>query len=428
MKTSRRSFLKLAAAGSFASQYAFTSGGAQIAPLPGAPELGRPYPGWKPGEMDLHFIYTGCGESMFYMLPDGTLWVNDVGDSFRPHELQFIPRLPSAARLGAEWVERYIRRLTPKTHIDYMTVSHWHSDHTGTPLRRSRELPDGRRICGLAYIGEKFSVGHYFDHQPGAHGAYLTQDPQSMKMMEDYVAVASATRGLRTDPFRPGALDQIRLQYDPEGKYAGVFKVRNLCANGVAWTGHGEETADYAAAWVKKTGKPKINQNTLSMALRIDYGKFSFYTGGDVSRELADPATGKIINYEALVAERCGPVTLAKLNHHGTKDAMTPECVKALKASMYVNNVWCPRHIVDSNMSSMCSRTLYGGDRRYFPTFIPDEPRENWPKADWWRDVAPAGHVVVKVAPGGGSFKVFVLSASDETMRVKAAYESAPLA
>ena len=37
-------------------------------------EVGKPYPGWKPGEMDLHFVYTGCGENMFYRLPDGNAY------------------------------------------------------------------------------------------------------------------------------------------------------------------------------------------------------------------------------------------------------------------------------------------------------------------------------------------------------------------
>ena len=42
-------------------------------------EVGKPYPCWKPGEMDLHFVYTGCGENMFYRLPDGTAILNDTG-------------------------------------------------------------------------------------------------------------------------------------------------------------------------------------------------------------------------------------------------------------------------------------------------------------------------------------------------------------
>ena len=31
-------------------------------------EIGDPYVGWKEGELDLHFISTGCGENAFYIL------------------------------------------------------------------------------------------------------------------------------------------------------------------------------------------------------------------------------------------------------------------------------------------------------------------------------------------------------------------------
>ena len=33
-------------------------------------------------------------------------------------------------------------------------------------------------------------------------------------------------------------------------------------------------------------------------------------------------------------------------------------------------------------------------------------------------DIAPAGHAVVRVEPGGEAFRVFALSASDESMSV----------
>ena len=39
--------------------------------------------------------------------------------------------------------------------------------------------------------------------------------------------------------------------------------------------------------------------------------------------------------------------------------------------------------------------------------------------APWWRDLPPmGGHVVVKVAPGGASYRVFTLSPYDEELRV----------
>ena len=74
-------------------------------------EVGTTYPGWKPGELDLHFIYTGCGENMFYRLPDGTAILNDTGEFYRPNDLARVPLLPSADRLGGDWVARYLKRV-----------------------------------------------------------------------------------------------------------------------------------------------------------------------------------------------------------------------------------------------------------------------------------------------------------------------------
>jgi len=33
-------------------------------------------------------------------------------------------------------------------------------------------------------------------------------------------------------------------------------------------------------------------------------------------------------------------------------------------------------------------------------------------------DIAPPGHAVVRVGPGGGSFRIFTLSTADESMTV----------
>ena len=38
--------------------------------------------------------------------------------------------------------------------------------------------------------------------------------------------------------------------------------------------------------------------------------------------------------------------------------------------------------------------------------------------AAYGADIAPAGHAVVRVAPGGGEFRVFTVSADDEEMTV----------
>ena len=44
------------------------------------PAVGQAWPGWEPGEFQVHFIYTGVCESMFCIFPDGTSMLLDCGD------------------------------------------------------------------------------------------------------------------------------------------------------------------------------------------------------------------------------------------------------------------------------------------------------------------------------------------------------------
>lgn len=123
------------------------------------------------------------------------------------------------------------------------------------------------------------------------------------------------------------------------------------------------------------------------------------------------------------MGERVGKVNVCKTNHHSYKDAMTREFVKKVAAQVYISCVWDKGHIQDSNMQWMGSRELYPGDRIVCPNFIPEMPKRTWSDAKWWSDIAPAGHVVIKVAPGGDSYKVYHLEAMDESMRVNSVQE-----
>ena len=62
MQSTRRSFLSQSLLALFASVPGFRLCAAEK----------QKFPGWNPGELDLHFIYTGCGENCFFRLPDGT--------------------------------------------------------------------------------------------------------------------------------------------------------------------------------------------------------------------------------------------------------------------------------------------------------------------------------------------------------------------
>ncbi len=389
-------------------------------------EVGRPYPGWRPGEMDLHFVYTGCGENMFYRLPDGTAILNDTGEFYRPRDLDQVPLLPSPDRLGGEWMTRYLHRVYSEKTIDYAIFSHWHSDHIGHATYdrpaspdadfRHRTTADGRKINGFLCVAEDFKFKRYFDHQYPARGTYQTQD-SSMQLLAPWVE-EQKNKGLIVEPFKVGALNQIALQRDPV-RYKDMFSIRNICANGVLWDGECG-AHDYAAEHVEATKKKSIAQNQLSMAFVIQYGKFRYYTGGDVGRRFKVKGGGEV-NYEGLVGKRVGPVTVCKMNHHGCGDSMDEEFVKAVCAQAYVACMWCPRQAAPKTLKTIMAH----GDPAILPNLMPARRRTDEAGEAYMKNilVPHVAHVVVKVLPGGGAYRIYLLEAHDESMNVLSVVE-----
>ena len=425
--TSRRQFMKAAAAAGLA---------ASLPRIAASDPVGGVLPAWKPGELELHFIYTGCGENCFYRLPDGTSMLNDTGDFYRPSDVADIPLLPSDERLGGEWTSRYIARVYPEKTIDYLLFSHWHTDHIGSADIgqktspgggwRFRTFADGTRGNGFRCVAEDFSFRRYLDHQYPEWGTYKTHDKMSVELVRPWLE-AERKKGLVAEPFKVGALDQIALARNPE-KFKGVFSVRNLCANGRIWDG-ADGVRDCAAEHVKATGQDKISQNLLSSAFVMRYGKFAYYGGGDVSGRLRR-ADGTEFDYEAEVGRLAGPVSVCKTNHHGYRDAMSEGFVRAVRAKAYVSCVWSPGHMNTATMERMASRELHGGFTPVVvPSLVPKSRVQRYAGRPFMETV-PAEthtgvHVVVKVDPGGDSWRIYLVDARDESMRVMRVIEGA---
>ena len=416
----RRDFLRNATAFGALSAVGIAQGGSA--------EVGRAYPGWRPGEMDLHFVYTGCGENMFYRLPDGTAILNDTGDFYRPRDLDQVPLLPSPDRLGGEWMARYLHRVYPEDTIDYAIFSHWHADHVGhatynykdTPRAsfRYRTTADGRKVNGFLCVAEEFSFRRYFDHQYPARGTYGTQD-SSMTLLAPWVE-EERKKGLVVEPFKVGALNQIALQRDP-AHYKDVFSIRNICANGVLWDGK-DGVHDYAAEHVAVTKKGRIPQNELSLAFVMQYGKFRYYAGGDVGRRFKVRGGGEV-NYEGLVGERVGPVTVCKMNHHGCSDSMDEAFVKQVRAQAYVACMWCPGQLAPKTLKTVMAYS----DPAILPNLMPAKRKAKEADEAYMKNilVAHTAHVVVKVLPGGDAYRIYLLDARDESMNVLSVVEKA---
>ena len=411
MKTSRRDFIvgigaaALAARGDTRPPVALAEGTAS------PPNVGDVYPGWRPGELDIHFIQTGVGEQTFFIFPDGTTMLLDCGDGYSEKYLKDIPRRPSADRLGGEWVSRYVQRLIPQRTIDYFLLSHWHGDHCGAPSLRTKTLPDGRKVCGIALFAEDFDIRHYFDHQWPRAGVYAYDaDKRAMEMVREWISHMQRRCGMEPHQFKVGALNQIALLHDAEGRYAESFSIRNICSNAVYWDGVGG-LVDFAPEYIGN--HPNLNggiyENSLSNAIRIQYGPFRAFFGGDID----------FPTYEACLGRVVGSVDVCKTNHHACPSSMGAAFCASVTAKVYMSSVWGTSQITSANLVNMTSRNLYPGERIVMYGHMPDVKREHYAGRAFMKDVVPVqGHSVIKVAPGGKVFDALVLTNEDESMRI----------
>ena len=399
----RRSFIK---AGTCAA-------GAALSGCLSGDFAGGRLPAWREGEFEIHFIHTGVGEQTFFIFPDGTTMLLDCGDTHHAKYMKDVPPIPDGSRYGGEWVSRYIQRLIPQREIDYVMVSHWHGDHVGDLSFGGKRTADGRTVCGIPLVGEDFRFRHYFDHQfPKMAERACDPDPKALSLMREWLPRARAA-GMQVHRFEVGARNQIGMLKAPDA-YPG-FEIRNIAADAVIWDGR-DGTIDVGAEHRRRNGGKPIHENRLSAVLRFRYGKFSYYTGGDAELTLVG-ADGEEFNWEAMIGRTVGPVSVCKTNHHAGCYAMSPGFVREVRAKTYLSSVWQAKMVDHKSLSAMCSRELYPGDRIVLFGYVADSVKDV--AGAYGNDIPPVqGHSIVKVAPGGDSYRVCVVDAADERMRV----------
>ena len=430
----RKSFIKLAAgaAGVAAFGTAFGSNAANSA-------AGQRWGGWKPGEFQVHFIYTGVAESMFIIFPDSTTMLLDCGDHAAVTRLDLaVPVLPNPERLAGDWVGRYVRHMNPNgDKVDYMVTSHFHQDHTGTPCWQSRRvLKEGEERTGCYRSGFGLAIEHLHFRKAIDRGWPRYDDPipfvdsewKPLEHMKRIYAYLAKRDGLAVEKFRLGATDQFVPLRNPAA--AEGFSVRNLCANGrIAYSDGrirdvcGESRVCESLGSLRFDGASRIDcnyiENMMSLGMVFSYGKFRFYTAGDFSGPPEFPEVEKAIGAAA------GRVDVAKVNHHGHR-SMPFKCVRDLAARVYVACIWDQLHVTDDTMARLDDRAAYPGDRLICPGVMTAERRRAEGGRAWMKDVPEAvydgAHIVLTVPPGGETYNVTCLSAADEAMRVKAVF------
>jgi hypothetical protein len=370
--------------------------------------------------LDIHRISTGKGDAVLFVLPDGTTMLMDPGSTGRQGPRVTAQR-PDNSRTPGEWVTRYIRntlRDRSDAVFDYALLTHFHGDHMGDLLPDSKKSASGKyKLTGITEVGENIPIRLLLDRN---WPSYDYPAPVRGAMMQNYRAFIEhqmATRGMKVERFKPGAADQIVLRR--EAKLYPTFQVRNIAANGEIWTGVADVTRQHFPPIADTPERDRPHENMCSIALRMSYGKFDYFAGGDMPG-VTDEGVPQWHDVETPVAKAVGPVDVAVLNHHGYIDAENAFFVSTLRPRVHVFSVWSPGQPGPMVLRRLLSTRLYPGPRDIFATNMSEATKIVI--ADIGRIKSMHGHIVIRVAEGGASYRVFILDDTAETYRITAVH------
>lgn len=384
-------------------------------------------PPWKAGQLDIHFINTGRGNASFLILPDGTTLLVDAGDLNAAEfekinaPMKISPALPDSSLRPGEWIAAYIKQVMPadrKPVIDYALITHFHSDHYGyvnpyTPMAANGAY----RLSGLTDVGSLILIKKLIDRGytfPLDLLHYYHNDA-TFNNYQAFIQYQKTKNGLKNEALIAGRDDQIRLLLNPD-KYP-QFSVRNVKSNGTIWAGKvSQVTTCFTAADVMENGK--FNENPLSIALKITYGPFTYYTGGDNTGYEGDDYPGRK-DVETPMAKVLGKIEAMSLDHHGNRDATNDLFLRTLAPKVVVEQSWCSDQPGQELAFRLIRKNTSGASIDVFNTHM--QPVTQAYLGFW---VARAfsslsGHVLIRVMEGGKSYLVYVLDDRSPVLKVK---------
>ena len=361
-------------------------------------------PKWQEGYMDIHTIATGRGDATLVVMPDGTTLMIDAGDNGKKKDKQH----PDTTKRAGEWQAIYMKHFMkdlPNTKVDYAMITHFHDDHMGA-IREMLPGQNGYGLSGITLVGEMVGYDKLIDRNYPDYDFPSKKNVANAnkKFMDEYHKFVKyqMSQGMEMERFDVGALNQIKMLYNPK-KYRKNFEIRNLAANGEVWTGKGTD------AEKQYKGDPTLfDENVNSCAIRIVYGNFRYFNGGDLSGGNWPSYKSSERDMETPVAKVCGKVDVIKANHHGYYETCNGFFMNTLSPDVVIVDARSDNHPVPSTMTRMTDPLVWTEQGEYYITV--DQARKKLGE-ELWSHFKPWGHIVVRVYEDGEKYQVFVLDA-----------------
>ncbi len=382
---------------------------------------------WKKGNLDIHFITTGRGDCSFMIMPDGTTMLVDAGElnAIDPRTLspRTAPLQPDSSQPAYAWIADYIKAVDPSAWIDYAMITHFHDDHFGGMYKGAKAAASGQYyLTGITGVGDRIPIHKLVDRgypdynypvdlkkrmeQANADGELL-----QLKNYINFINYQTAHNGMKAERFKTGSKDQFVLLKDPAA-YPG-FNIRNIMSNGFVWNGVGEGTYNHFA----NTGVLP-DENNSGCGIRVQYGNFSLFFAADIQGMVnyGEPAADDM---ESAVAPAVGQVDIATMSHHGNRNALNINYIQTLRPRVWIEQVWSSDHPGHEVLIRLTSRATNPYPHDLFATNMLEANKLVIGPALENSYKSVSGHIVVRVAPDGGSYNIIVLDSFKKGQQVK---------
>lgn len=383
--------------------------------------VGQVLPAWTPGELDIHAINNGRGESMFYIFPDGTTMLCDAGGAIVPatHQIPGTDPKPSLAVSAGKVIADYVKHYLPSDaggKVDYFLLTHYHGDHMGEYKESYPMHKDGGfRMNGITEVGVEVPFRKIIDRGPvedRVSDCTMNASTPGMVNYRKFIDWSKSANGTVYEPFVPGALNQIC----PTHGGSDMLNIRNVAGNGYVWTGNGDEVASDIPSNEELRSGPRAAwtpENILSCCLHLQFGKFDWFCGGDI--QYTDKSRYPWKDIETPISRVVPNVEAMKACHHGTNNANGENLLRALYPDVFVVNAWRDIHPYNATVKRLLG---INPSCEIYSTNVTEANIERL-----WNYMAnivsTQGHIVIRVAASGDSFKVYVLDDSNQDYIVK---------